>query len=221
MGATGRRSSALGAFSSRGWIGGRRRGGISRSTRRGVSRRAPRVSGHAPRVCGVCRPCDRRPFRRGVTRIHRRRRRELNATATRAAFFPRARAADDSSLRAGNRSRALACRAAAERVRPQTRARGAHAPALRPPPRPHGAVEEPAGGARPGEEEGARRGGRGDAIPAAATPAPPERDPPSPTRKGHLRFLVSRGCVDRIHSHISRVRRRLTRCRPKKKNPLH
>ena len=136
MGATGSRSSALGAFSSRGWIGGRRRGGISRSTRRGVSRRAPRVSGHAPRVCGVCRPCDRRPFRRGVTRIHRRRRRELNATATRAAFFPRARAADNSSLRAGNRSRALARRAAAERVRPQTRARGAHAPALRPPPTP-------------------------------------------------------------------------------------
>ena len=33
--------------------------------------------GHAPRVCGVCRPCDRRPFRRGVTRRHRRRRREL------------------------------------------------------------------------------------------------------------------------------------------------
>ena len=35
------------------------------------------VSSHAPRVCGVCRPCDRRPFRRGVTRRHRRRRREL------------------------------------------------------------------------------------------------------------------------------------------------
>ena len=61
------------------------------AARRVAKGRAPRVSGHAPRVCGVCRPCDRRPFRRGVTRIHRRRRRELNATRREPPFF-RARA---------------------------------------------------------------------------------------------------------------------------------
>ena len=169
------------------------------AARRVAKGRAPRVSGHAPRVCGVCRPCDRRPFRRGVTRIHRRRRRELNATRREPPFF-RARARGRHlSQSSRNRSRALACRAAAERVRPQTRARGAHAPALRPPPRPHGAVEEPAGGARPGEEEGARRGGRGDAIPAAATPAPLPRAILRPRReKGTGRFPVS---VAFVHHH--------------------
>ena len=123
------------AFSSRGWIGGSRRGGISRSTRRGVSQKAARlrVSGHAPRVCGVCRPCDRRPFRRGVTRIHRRRRRELNATATRAAFFPRARAADTSSVEQKSKSRARVSRRGRTRSSPDSRARRARARAPSPP----------------------------------------------------------------------------------------
>ena len=175
--------------------------------RRVAKGRAPRVKGHAPRVYGVCRPCDRRPFRRGVTRIHRRRRRELNATATRAAFFPRARAADTSSVELKSKSRARVSRRGRTRSSPDSRARRARARAPSPP-RPHGAVEEPAGGARPGEEEGARRGGRGDAIPAAATPAPLPRAILRPRReKGTGRFPVSVAFVHHHHHDRSSFRR--------------
>lgn len=175
------------AFSSRGWIGGSRRGGISRSTRRGVSQKAARlrVSGHAPRVCGVCRPCDRRPFRRGVTRIHRRRRRELNATRREPPFF-RARA----------RGRHLFSRAEIEvarsRVAPRPNAlvpRLARAARTRP----RSVPPTPAWGCGRAcwwrsawrRRRCASRRARGRGPRGRDAGAPPSRDPPSPTRKGH------------------------------------
>ena len=97
------------------------------------------VSNHAPRVCGVCRPCDRRPFRRGVTRRHRRRRRELTNARHESRLFPATHTCLTRSCAPRARNRLPNRTSRARRVQrgrtrsAQTRARGAHA-ALRPTP---------------------------------------------------------------------------------------
>ena len=95
--------------------------------RRVAKGRAPRVSGHAPRVCGVCRPCDRRPFRRGVTRRHRRRRRELMNARDKSRLFPATRTCEAPRGAPEIERRALACATRPNALGPDSRARRARA----------------------------------------------------------------------------------------------
>ena len=116
----------------RGLLSRRPVGSAGRSRRRDLAIDAVRhaapsirgVSAHAPRVCGVCRPCDRRPFRRGVTRRHRRRRRELMNARDESRLFP----ATTPARRAPEiERRALACATRPNALGPDSRARRARA----------------------------------------------------------------------------------------------
>lgn len=194
--ATGRRSSARDVLSRRADGSEEVDEAGSRDRRGAACRKRPRAEGrmgHAPRVCGVCRPCDRRPFRRGVTRIHRRRRRELNATATRAAFFPRARAADTSSVELKSKSRARVSRRGRTRSSPDSRARRARARAPSPPTPAWGCGRACWWRSAWRRRRCASRRARGRDPRGRDAGAPPSRDPPSPTRKGH-RTLSRVGC---------------------------
>jgi hypothetical protein len=125
--ATGRRSSARDVLSRRADGSEEVDEAGSRDRRGAACRKRPRAEGrmgHAPRVCGVCRPCDRRPFRRGVTRRHRRRRRELMNARDESRLFP----ATTPARRAPEiERRALACATRPNALGPDSRARRARA----------------------------------------------------------------------------------------------